>query len=302
MKRHARLGGGAGRLLWVGDEADWRLMRSAQPPALVCPHPGCGDRLHPVRNERGTRFLRRGRAASGGDCPHWWVTGTAGGSGGGPESQRHLWMKARLASICLQLGWAAVPEDPMTRADVWVPDAGVALEVQLRRSDTLARTAARFRAGAHCVVWFVGADVGASRMLFRTPAVRFDVVDGGDPTRSVKPWEEEVDQARVVVFGTVLRWSDWRLTTGRVSAFAFLAELLAGRLGWCPPGTPHLPRSGGWVRWRDLGLALGLPDSSPEEIRAQVPVAPQPWIDAQLARRRRSPSTAQQAQDRGWRV
>jgi hypothetical protein len=285
MKRHARLGDATRRLLWVGNEADWAIMRARPRPLLLCPQDDCGEPLHAVCNGRGTRFLRRSRGG-GGSCPHWWVTGSGTGATG-PESQRHLWLKARLASICLQLRWAAVPEDPTTHADVWVPDARTAIEVQLRRTDTLARTAARFDAGASTVVWLVAAGLPAGRMLFQAPAARFDVVS---PSRgcSVQPWVEPCEDARLIVFGTIWQWRDWRLVTGRMSAFAFLAEVLAGRMGWCPPGTPGLPLGrGGWVRWSDLRLAMAATRVAQDQEPPILPVTQASWITAQLVRRQR---------------
>ncbi len=278
MKRHARCVD-SDRLLWVGNEGDWRFMREVPRPLLRCPDLGCSVRLHAVRNDRGTRFLRR---SSPGGCGHWSVGAS---SATGPESRRHLWLKDRLASICLHLGWAAIPEDPATRADVWVPDAGLALEVQLRRTDILARTAARLRAGASTVVWLLASDVPAARTLFAAPSVRCEVVVPG-ARGAAQPWERPCPGAKLVVYGTVWRWQEWRLTTGAVSAYAFLAELLAGRLGWCPPGTPGFPPGrGGWVRWSDLARALALPQELAPRLPELLPTRPDAWLEAQLAQR-----------------
>jgi hypothetical protein len=297
MKRHARLAGDPDRLLWVGDEADWRAMRADPRPRLVCPQGGCGDLLQAVRNQRGTRFLRRshdGGVRGGGSCDHWWA------GRGGPESPRHLWLKARLTAICLHLGWFAVPEDPTTFADVWIPDARLALEVQLRRTDTVARTRARFAAGARTVVWFIAADVTAARILFGAPAVRFDVVARDEPTVSVAPWQDPGRPARLVVFATIWRWEDWRLVTGAMSAYRFLAEVLSGEMGWCPPGTPGLPAGrGGWVRWSDLALAAGMPDLPAALLQSQLPPRAAAWIDAQWQRRRRSPARPRRGEKGG---
>ncbi len=282
MKRHALTQPDSGRVLWVGDDGDWSRMRASPAPRLVCPADGCGDPLHAVQTAKGTRFLRWSR--SGGGCPHWW---TAPSGGGGPESAQHLWLKARLASICLELGWSAVPEDPTTRADVWLPQRRLALEVQLRRSDLLRRTRARYEAGASCVVWFVAPRVTLSRSLFMTPALRLAVVSAADAARDVQPWIDG-EPARLVVFGPIWRWRDWRLATGRVSAYGFLAELLTGALGWCPPGTPGIPSGrGGWVRWDHLALSLGRPQFSRAE-REELQRAQQPWVEAQWQRRRRA--------------
>lgn len=283
MKRHARLQADPQRLLWVGDEADWSAMRREPRPALVCPQAGCGDQLTAVRNARGTRFLRRAReGGAGGGCDHWWVTGGEGG----PESARHLWLKARLVSICLHLGWAAVPEDPVTFADVWVPDASLALEVQLRRTDTVGRTRARLQAGAAAVVWFIGSDVAVRKALFHAPAVRFDVVAADDANRPVTPWSDPAGEGRLVVFATVWRWDGWRLATGRMSGYTFIAEVLGGRMGWCAPGTPGLPAGrGGWVRWADLAIAVGTPDRPQGQLAGEAAVAAAQFIEAQSRRR-----------------
>ena len=282
MKRHARTRPDRGRLLWVGSEPDWLLMRSDGAPVLLCPEHGCSERLHPVLNRRGTRFLRRtaSSGSGGGVCHHW---GTRSGVTG-PESSCHLWVKARLTSLCLQLGIRAVPEDPRTHADVWLPTAATALEVQLRPTDTLGRTMARLAAGARQVVWFLGSSVPASRALFRSPAVRFAVVNrDGD---ACAPWDAPVPDARMVVYGTVWRWRDWRLATGWMSAAAFLAELLAGRMRWCPPGTPGLPDGrGGWIRLDDLAHVAG--PSSAGGPSGGLARASREWLAAESERRAR---------------
>lgn len=207
----------------------------------------------------------------------------------GTESAQHLWLKARLTGVCQGLGWSAVPEDPVTRADVWVPDARLALEVQLRRSDVLARTAAKLGAGAADVLWLFPPEVPARRMLFSVPAVRVAVLsaDGTDP---VQPWRLPAAPARLMVYGTVWRWRDWRLAMGAMSVHAFLRDLLAGDLGWCPPGTPGLPGGrGGWIRWRDLARALALPPDVGQRLPPLLPRSPAQWIEAQLERRARHP-------------
>lgn len=247
IKRHARLADG--RLVWVGDPSDWALMRREPRPILQCPQRSCSQRLHAVLNDHGTRFLRR--SGSGGGCGHWGVRTSATA----PESAKHLWLKARLASICLQLGWAAVPEDPRTRADVWLPDLGYALEVQLRPTSLTKRTQARLQAGAKAVVWFVAPEVSAKRQFYQVPAVRFDVVQPAQWELAVRPWEVDTS-AHLVVFGALWRWQDWRLVPARMSGFSFLSRVLDGSMTWHPRGTPGIPLGrSGWVSETDFAAA-----------------------------------------------
>jgi hypothetical protein len=222
-----------------------------------------------VVSQRGRRFLRAAAGRRGG-CGHW----TAAVGETAPESARHLWLKSRLLAICRQLGWAGVVEDPVTRADVWLPDARTALEVQLRPTDLRTRTRARYAAGAERVVWFVAPDVPARGALTAVPAVRFQVVDR-DRTE-VQPWSPEpfAGEARLVVYGPLWRWDGWRLAGSAMSGYRFLAAVLADELGWLPPGTPGLPAGcGGWIAQPDLAAAAtgavpaALSQQGPESVR-----------------------------------
>jgi hypothetical protein len=256
MKRHALLGTGQGRLLWVGDDDDWALMRGggARRPVLLCPQPSCRGRLHPVVSRLGRRFLRTAPGSLSAGCGHW--ASAVGATG--PESAEHLWLKARLLAICRHLGWSCRAEDPVTRADVWLPDAATALEVQLRPTDLRGRTAARTAAGAARVVWFLAPHVPASRTVMAVPAVRFAVLDAGG--RPATPWAGAGGsraRCRLVVFGPLWRWDRWRLVTTGMSIYRFLSGVLGGQVVWVPPATAGMPVGrGGWVGSADLERAV----------------------------------------------
>ena len=247
MKRHARLVAEPDRVLWVGDDQDWARMRTQPRPALRCPQEGCGQRLHPVENRHGTRFLRMAQGGSA-SCGHWTVDSRHTG----PESERHLWVKARLLQICGQLGWTAVAEDPNTHADVWLPDAATAIEVQLRPTSGQRRTRQRQQRGAERVIWLLAEGVPDAHSLFEAPAVRFAVTDPTDHRTRREPW---VDGAagHLWVWGTVWRWDEWRLVPTAMSGYRFLAEVLAGERVWLRPGGAVLPRGqSGWILRSDL--------------------------------------------------
>ena len=262
MKRHARLADDPGQLLWVGDEGDWARMRARPRSVLICPQEGCGQRLHAVENGLGTRFLRLARGGSA-SCGHWAVRSCQTG----PESDRHLWVKARVRQVCSQLGWVAVAEDPGTHADVWLPDAATAIEVQLRPTAGPERTRDRLERGAERVIWLLAEDVPDPASLFGSPAVRFRITDPDDHRTRREPW---VDGAagHLWVWGTVWRWDEWRLIPTAMSGYRFLAEVLAGDRVWLPPGNGGLPRGrSGWVLRADLRLgegrgAIGADDAS----------------------------------------
>lgn len=96
-------------------------------------------------------------------------------------SARHLWIQTRLLEHCRELGYAAIPEDPNTRADIFVPQPPYALEVQLRPTQFERRTASRTAKGAD-TIWFVGHDVDyndklVKRAMWRLPSARVKVYD-----------------------------------------------------------------------------------------------------------------------------
>jgi len=261
VKRHASLlGHPKDQVLWVGDDEDWGRMRADEKSALVCPHEGCCVRLVPVNHHR--RFLRFA-PGTGNECGHWSV-----GGGAAEESPRHLWLKARLTRIVRSLGYEAIPEHPQTRADVYVPKAALAIEVQLRGTKFEKRTEARRRAGAS-VLWLLPPQQSTtsravSRGVFNFPGARFLVVDRRDWSKELAPWDDPNCNADawLVVFATVFRLCDEApyLKSGRTDGKKFLNQVLGGELLWYPQTTSEWPRDGhrppgGWARSADLAEA-----------------------------------------------
>lgn len=267
-KRHARLRHDPRRpLLWVGDDDDWKLARAKDQP-LVCPEPGCEMELVAVQNDSNKynpRFFRFKTKA--GTCSHWPAAG-----GGGPESPRHDWLKARLANIARREDYTVTPEHWYTRADVLVHEPQFCLEIQLRGTDFIGRTASRHRKGAQ-VCWFLAPDVdtkNARDALFNREAVRFRVIDRTDRRSRLSPWDHpgNRDLARraiIEVYGTVghaprpgrqpdpadtrpgVKW--WR--TSPMDGYRFLVEILAGDRRWYPSNSIGHP-TGLWARETDV--------------------------------------------------
>ncbi|WP_432548908.1 hypothetical protein [Kineococcus auxinigenes] len=233
-------------------------------------------------------------------------------------SVEHRWLQERLRRVCEDLGYEAHLEDSATHADVYLPSARFALEVQRWPTDVPARTAAREALGAE-VVWFF-TDVASGRTVHEAVrehrAVRLSVAPEGDRycTMPVLPWEEpdlpspqEVRlarsearrSARLYVHGNVLvRKDDGRLTARswyrpdgggwcerpmRLSARTFLDEVLGGKRTWVPAGTRGLPRGldgGAWIRREDLPAATGTsPSTSRNRWHPPQPTAPAHGLD-----------------------
>ncbi|MGB5952039.1 MAG: hypothetical protein WBG57_05910 [Ornithinimicrobium sp.] len=192
----------------------------------------------------------------------------------GPE---HRWLQARIRRICEKIGHEAVIEHVPTNSDVFVPQAGLSIEVQRWATDFEVRTRARHRDGATRVLWLVTQDtsppsVGAA--LRRLPAARILVHKQGELRNVVTPWEhpEQSFDARLSVFATVAHLRDGKLVTGHLSFFTFLTQVLRGERAWSPPGTPGLPWPtwGAWVRHQDL---LGV-QTSLRQARSQARARP----------------------------
>lgn len=250
-KQHAQLRGDRPRLrpYWVYDEEDWKFMRSLPTGSLICPEPGCDSQFQvPQENARGTRFLKNRPEQT---CSH---TPARPDLGGGPVSNQHRWLQARLARIVESLGMAAITEHAATNADVFVHGPDLAIEVQRWTTAFEKRTAARLRKGAG-VLWLLTEDAkgrSADSALFRLPAVRVRVHDWDDVRQRLRPWQDRSDgrRARLSFYATVAKLrADDSLETGLYDARAFLAEVVEGRRKWWPPGTPGLPenRGGMWV-------------------------------------------------------
>jgi hypothetical protein len=218
------------------------------------------DPVHP-------RFFKYKPGGPG--CGHW----AAHGDGGGPVSDRHLWLQNHLAGIVRDLGYTATCEHPQTRADVFVHEPSYCLEIQLRATDFTTRTRARQDKGTD-VCWLIGDDVNSPSVkkgLFRGPAVRVQVVDRSSGRAGPAPWEWAVDsdadrQAQIRVYATVASWSrpvdadgtvaeptsaaDW-FRTGSMDAVEFLAQVLSGERTWVP-GVRVGKRFGVWALGTDL--------------------------------------------------
>jgi len=266
-KRHARLQHSPGApLLWVGDDEDWKIAR-AKHRLLACPEPDCHIELIAVQNDNNRytpRFFRFKTATR--TCEHWPAR-----SRGGPESARHDWLKARLARIARREGYQVTPEHWHTHADVFVHDVQFCFEVQLRGTDFAGRTASRRGKGAQ-VCWFLTPDVTtkiAEHALFHSEAVRLSVVDQST-RRPIAPWDHPENQdlarrAQLRVYATTghgprhgqrpdpdtaalgVRW--W--TTGSMSGYQFLKEILAGTRRWYPPRTIG-NKNGMWALHTDV--------------------------------------------------
>lgn len=238
--------------MWVGDPEDWAQVRAVPRPPLVCPEPDCDvelisyENLHNRHNPKIFKFKSVDRS-----CDHW----SDRGQGGGVESAQHDWMKLRLTRIATRLGYTATPEHAPTNADVFVHEALLCLEVQLRPTQFSTRTAARNAKGAN-VCWLIreGLDTTqALKALYRLPAVRFRVIDKANPQgRLLTPWDHPTDRdlayrARLQVFGTVAHrpragqkanpmkpGGGW-FRTGSMDGFQFLKEVFGGQRRWYRP-------------------------------------------------------------------
>lgn len=266
-KRHAVVSGREAALpLWVFSEDDWAVML-ANRKNLQCPEPGCEVRLFPRSGAKMARHLWLG-PQQGGGCDHW-----TGGSDGAPMTPRHLWVQTRILELCRELGYAAVAEHHDTRADVFVAEPATALEVQLRPTSFVDRTASRRAKGAD-TIWFIGADVSRTNASVRTaiaqlPTVRFKVVDRrtrGWSGPEFTPWEdlsgEQAQFADIRVYGTVFDLNGQKqppsLEHAGLPMRTFLHEVLSGDRVWVAPGHSGMPTNQagrprpGWIRPADL--------------------------------------------------
>lgn len=314
-KRHAQLRHAPRATpFWVGNPADWEIVRRRPRPPLVCPEPGCDLELITYENHNNRLNPRIFKFKKGTKpCGHWNVDG----QGGGPESLQHQWLKSHLVEIASRHGYTATPEHYPTRADVYVEEPAYCLEVQLVPTNFAQRTKARTDQGTQ-VCWLVrdGLDTPKARAdVFQGPAVRFRVVEAADRGRPAAPWnapEGEADPVHVQVFATVahaprasepvtVRYGrrEW-FTRHPMDLEVFLVEILSGRRRWHRPGTVH-PNQGYWILDTDLArfhdyqqkqkavppvMAREIPKSGPDTI----PLAGSPPLMAGA-----SPLTSQEA-------
>lgn len=300
-KRHARLHSDNSMILSVLDDSDWRTIRTEPRPLLRCPEPGCGVELVSVQKRNGTRFLRvKSRADS---CSHHFAR-----SGGGPESEMHIWMKRALHQVCMNLGLRARIEDWETRSDVLIVDPPISLEVQNRYDKTLpTRTTHRSAVGSDVIWFFTEQATGkrANAQLFGGPAVRLIVRDSD--RRPVAPWVDGTDGQLYVQATVVGRTHNGGFDTRSMTVDQFISEVASGDRAWYPYVAAVVdhwgrPRSG-WVHQRDV-LAAGAtnkprpPTSAPPQVAAFAPKpsnsasadAPEPKRQASLAPARQEES------------
>lgn len=287
-KRHAQLAfAPRATPFWVGNTADWEIVRRRPRPPLVCPEPGCDleltsyENLHNRKNPRIFKFKNGTKP-----CGHW----TAADQGGGPESLQHQWLKNHLVETATRYGYTATPEHYPTHADVYVEDPAYCLEVQLVSTNFTQRTRARRSQGAQ-VCWFIRDGLNSDKAraaVFQGPSVRFRVVEAADRGRPAAPWDEpegEAGPVQVQVFATIahaprasepptakpggLKW----FATHPMDVEVFLDQILSGRRQWHRPGTVH-PKRGYWILEKDLARFREYQQQLKQELRqiaAQVP-------------------------------
>lgn len=180
------------------------------------------------------------------------------------RATRSSWQRASgITRICEVLGYEAIPEHYETRADVWVPEARLAIEVQRWATDYRKRTQNLAGKGAD-VLWLMpeeGEQPYAPPTIdavYNLPSARLKVHARGDRDTLLAPWINDADQAKAVlsVFGTSARLARERdrLHTGYTDFKRFLHEILTDRRHWYPPRTPNLPYAwkGAWILDDDL--------------------------------------------------
>lgn len=269
-KIHARLRHDTKHVLWVRDDTHWALMRGHR-TELICPQDGCRVPIEPV-DRKGTRYLRNKRGWPE-PCDHWQEGTTDAEPGGGQMTKRHIWLRTRLVNICKSVNLEAIPEHPLTGADVYIPSAKYALEVQLRGTEFKSRTRARAIKDTK-TVWLIPPDVNgkaATHALFRQPSVRLLVYDRFDRgTYSFEPWENPTAlnyRALLEVGATTYMACEEPpyLRLRRMDCKNFLDEVLADQRVWVAANTAGMPlrksgrgRVAGWVRPDDLDRARKL--------------------------------------------
>ena len=241
--------------LWVYDDDDWDVMygeNKVPTGDLICPEDGCRAELVAVERKSGTRFLRNRKGTA--DCGHAFGRP----SGGGPPSPEHRWLQQRLAMLCADLGYEAIPEHAESRADVWVTSTPpLAIEVQRWPTAFAKRGDARRAKGAK-VLWLLperASSPKANRALFQQPAARIRVMHREDRTKEAKPWEPG-HSGRVLVWigATVMKIGDDEtlVSAGNYDALVFLREVLSGERRWYGPNEPGFAFGSGWARPGDV--------------------------------------------------
>ncbi|MEV6769918.1 hypothetical protein AB0N05_14955 [Nocardia sp. NPDC051030] len=312
--------------LWVLNNADWQTMLDNS-NALKCPEPGCTVRLFPrPKNPKSKvdRHLWLGPNHRGG-CDHW----NGGSDGGGPMTPKHRWVQDLILTTCRELGYTAIPEHPLTRADVFVTKPATALEVQLRPTAFRDRTDSRRDNGAD-TIWFVAHDVAWTNVsvreaLTQLPSVRFKIYDGrirwDRDTPEFTPWEDpsgvldHYADMRILatVFALDTTTTPPHLKQTGMSIREFLDEVLGGQRCWLPPGEAGMPldKRGrpkpGWVRMNELDQVRASADAdadddfgpvtAPAEVASTVSAPPLPDPVSNHPRPQRRPQPQPAAED-----
>lgn len=234
----------------VNYQADWELIYKNPRILVKCLVESCETLLTAKRmSKSGLRFL----AARSGNCSHNLVemqvehgeveqdpSNLVGG--GGPEGHEHLWMKGRLLKIAQRLGAKAVVEHTPTRADVFLPEHGIALEYQRWDTNFAQRTRQRSAAGAADTIWMfpwqpTGAPQTQAHKAFNTEVFKHGgiyvaVRNKDNPRELQRPWEDSSLErtARLYASGSIVVFDPafGALVRRSLSLATVLAQIISG--------------------------------------------------------------------------
>ena len=273
--------GGGPRPVYVNDDDDWLTIYRHPNLHVVCLTTDCPTRLIAKQMQKsGLRFFARQGEH---ECDHHVselplepddveIDPVAPGTGGGPESAEHLWVKGRLFSIATKyLHQAAIVEESMTRADVYLPDSGIVLEYQRWVTDFEKRSQQRRDAGATRTIWLLPAEESNQpsfkKAVRHEGAMYLAVLSKANNKQTLRPWEHPEDGrlAGLYVSGSVVRFNSkhGRLERHGHSLFSVLGEILSGKriLAEAPVyaiGAKVTYRSLVWVLTEDLARVRAL--------------------------------------------
>lgn len=291
--------GGGPRPVYVNDDDDWLTIYRHPNLLVTCLTPSCPTRLIAKQmSKTGLRFFAH---MSKPGCDHHLtnlplepddveIDPVAPGTGGGPESAEHLWVKGRLFTIATKyLHQAAVVEESMTRADVYLPDAGIVLEYQRWATDFEKRSQQRRDAGATRTIWLLPTEESHQssfqEAVGREGAMYLAVLSKEDHKRTLRPWEHPEDNrlARLYVSGSVVRFNseDGRLERHGRSLYRVLDEIISGEriLTEAPvytKKTKTTTRERVWVLTEDLARLRAARASQVPQLPCKVPTEPEP--------------------------
>lgn len=291
--------GGGPRPVYVNDDDDWLTIHLQRHLHVTCLTPDCPTRLIAKQmSKTGLRFFAH---MSKPGCDHHLtnlplepddveIDPVAPGTGGGPESAEHLWVKGRLFTIATKvLNQTAVVEESMTRADVYLPDAGIVLEYQRWATDFEKRSQQRRDAGATRTIWLLsdlsGQPASFSHAVRHEGAMYLAVAHRNNRWDDLRPWEHPEDNRRawLYVSGSVVRLDrkHGRLTRDRLSLAAVLDEIISGEriLTEAPvytKKTKTTTRERVWVLTEDLARLRAARASQLPQLPCKVPTEPEP--------------------------